>query len=204
MIKSVSLILFGVLVSLFGPVGQPDADSLARSIDGAQATSAAECFVIGGADLAADPDPPTYYRIDLVPTRSVPRTRSVEGYGDMFYQASPFGIAIGSDGSYQYKISVTFDGLPVFDGKNFVVWLTTPDLKNIRKVGVIDENGRIDGLVDWNKFLVVVSLEDATAPEGQRWSGPIAYRGMSRSGLMHTMAGHGPFEQEPCLTFGYQ
>jgi hypothetical protein len=28
-------------------------------------------------------------------------------------------------------------------------------------------------------------------------------RGMSRSGMMHTMAGHGPFQQENCARYGY-
>lgn len=36
------------------------------------------------------------------------------------------------------------------------------------------------------------------------WSGPVVLRGMSRSGMMHTMAGHGPFEQENCAAYGYE
>jgi len=35
------------------------------------------------------------------------------------------------------------------------------------------------------------------------WTGPVVMRGMSRSGLMHTMAGHGAFEQENCAAYGY-
>ena len=38
---------------------------------------------------------------------------------------------------------------------------------------------------------------------GAMWTGPVVSRGMSRSGLMHTMAGHGPFETEPCAVYGY-
>ena len=35
------------------------------------------------------------------------------------------------------------------------------------------------------------------------WSGPVVMRGMSRSGLMHTLAGHGPYEKEPCAKYGF-
>ena len=67
---------------------------------------------------------------------------------------------------------------------------------------MLDDTHRIQGEAGWNKFLVVVSLEEE--PEAvERWSGPIVLRGMSRSGMMHTMAGHGPFASEPCATYGY-
>ncbi|MGD2070011.1 MAG: hypothetical protein PVI57_15165, partial [Gemmatimonadota bacterium] len=59
------------------------------------------------------------------------------------------------------------------------------------------------GRVEWNKFLVVITLETVDDPSADAWSGPIALRGMSRSGKMHTMAGHGPFQQENCAAFGY-
>ena len=71
------------------------------------------------------------------------------------------------------------------------------------RIGTLDDTHRIRGEVAWNKFLVVVSLEDE--PDAvARWSGPIVLRGLSRSGMMHTMAGHGPYSSEPCATYGYQ
>ncbi|NND70223.1 MAG: hypothetical protein HKN43_01460 [Rhodothermales bacterium] len=158
--------------------------------------AAGECVV--------DDDPPRYYRIDLVPTRSIPRVRAATGFGDMLYQPSPFGVSVGENGNYQYRLKVAFSNLPVFDGKEFVVWLTTPDLATVTRVGAIGDDGTVEGRVSWNKFLVVVSLEDEGQSDATRWNGPVGYRGMSRSGLMHTMAGHGPFQQEPCATFGYQ
>ncbi len=155
--------------------------------------------------LNSDPDPPEYYRIDLVPTRNLPKIRMAKGFGDMLYKSSPFGVHIGKDGSYVYTINVSIENLPGFPNKEFVVWLTTPDLQSVTRLGPLDSDGKISGDVEWNKFLVVVSLEDEGLSENApRWKGPIAYRGMSRSGLMHTMAGHGPFQQEPCATFGYQ
>ncbi len=44
--------------------------------------------------------------------------------------------------------------------------------------------------------MVFVS-EEATA-DVQRWQGPILLRGLSPSGRLHTMAGHGPFEDVSC------
>ncbi|MDZ7808701.1 MAG: hypothetical protein U5K71_16570 [Gracilimonas sp.] len=62
----------------------------------------------------------------------------------------------------------------------------------------------MSGVVDWNKYIVVITLEEEVpAKNTNMWSGSIAFRGLSRSGLMHTMAGHGPFAQEPCAKFGY-
>jgi hypothetical protein len=40
-------------------------------------------------------------------------------------------------------------------------------------------------------------------PEVQRWTGPVLLRGSSPSGRMHSMAGHGPFEGEPCAVIGF-
>ncbi len=147
---------------------------------------------------------PEYYQIDLVPTKKLPGLSRAKGFADLVYNPSPFGVSLNASGNLVYSLQVKFENLRSFPEKSFVVWLTTPDLANVIKLGSLDANGSIQGKVDWNKFLVVVSLEDAADSELERWKGPIAYRGMSRSGLMHTMAGHGPFEQEPCMVYGYQ
>jgi len=89
------------------------------------------------------------------------------------------------------------------DGSSLVAWVTTPQLDQIKPLGRFSEELRVDGQTDWNKFLLVVTLEPASGDLGDIWSGPIVARGMSRSGLMHTMAGHGPFETEPCAVYGY-
>ena len=51
--------------------------------------------------------------------------------------------------------------------------------------------------------IVVITLEAADDPAATRWSGPIVFRGMSRSGMMHTMVGHGALQQENCAAYGY-
>jgi len=109
------------------------------------------------------------------------------------------------DGSYSYDLHVRVEGLRPRDDGDYVVWVTRSDLSEIRRVGVLDDTGRIRGSVAWNKFLVVVTLESAGAPaDAATWEGPIVLRGMSRSGRMHTMAGHGPFQAEPCVKYGYE
>jgi hypothetical protein len=152
--------------------------------------------------VACDPDPPRYYAIDLVTTRRVPGSARATGVADVTFRASPFGVALSPTGEYVYDLSIAIDDLAPAPAGAYVVWLTTPDLSRVVKVGALDDTHRIGAEVAWNKFLVVVSLEEE--PETvARWSGPIVLRGMSRSGMMHTMAGHGPFDSEPCATYGY-
>ena len=68
---------------------------------------------------------------------------------------------------------------------------------------MLDADTTTSGRVDWNKFLVLVTLEPSTEVTN-RWLGPVVMRGMSRSGMMHTLAGHGPYENEPCLKYGFK
>ena len=158
---------------------------------------------LGLAPVCADPDPPVYYAIDLVTTRRVPGSRRATGVADVTFRPSPFGIALSATGEYAYTLSIAIDELAPARTGAYVVWATTPDLSTVVRLGTLDDTHRIQGAVEWNKFLVVVSLEDE--PDAvERWSGPIVLRGMSRSGMMHTMAGHGPFASEPCAVYGYQ
>lgn len=150
-----------------------------------------------------DPDPPVYYAIDLVPTKKVTGARMATGRGDITFSQSPFGVALTADGQYVYNLAVAMENIRIPEGKAVDVWVTTPTLDEVVHIGRLGEDLTAKGSVSFNKFLVVVSLEDGTRPAGTSWSGPIIARGMSRSGLMHTMAGHGPFEAEPCATYGY-
>lgn len=150
----------------------------------------------------ADPDPPPYYAIDLVTTRRVPGSARATGVADVTFKASPFGVALSPTGEYAYTLSVSIDDLAPAPSGAYVVWVTTPDLSRVEKIGALDDTHRIAGEAAWNKFLVVVSLEEEPDTV-ERWSGPIVLRGMSRSGMMHTMAGHGPFSSEPCARYGY-
>lgn len=151
----------------------------------------------------ASVDPPEYYGFPIVSTRRVPGSGRATGVGLITFASSPFGFAVAPDGSYVYDLILSTERLlPPREG-TYVVWVTTPSLDQVRLLGALDEQGGIRGRVQWNKFLAVVTLEDRLDPQATIWSGPIVMRGMSRSGMMHTMAGHGPFETDNCAQYGY-
>jgi hypothetical protein len=185
-----------VAVTTLSGIGEAAADALDVAPP-APATPAA------AAVCAADPDPPAYYAIPLVTTSNVPGSGRSRGTAGVTYRPSPFGISIGPDGSYLYDVRIETQRIPEPRRGVYVGWVTTTQVDQVRRLGVMDEDGFIDGQVSWNKYLVVVTLERRDEPDADMWSGPIVLRGMSRSGMMHTMAGHGPFEEEKCAAYGY-
>ncbi len=147
---------------------------------------------------------PEYYRFPMVSTRRVPGTGNATGVGEVAFARSPFGVALAEDGSYHYDFTVRFERLKPARSGAYVVWTTTPELDQVVLAGELADPAAFSGKVAWNKFLVVVTLEPAFDPDATIWTGPIVIRGMSRSGMMHTMAGHGPFEEENCAAYGYE
>ncbi len=165
------------------------------------------CGALDGADAALRPGlrpGPEYYQFPMVSTRRVPGTGNASGVGEVAFSPSPYGIALGTDGSYHYDFTVRFERLSPARGGTYVVWTTTPELDQVALAGELTNPASFSGQVAWNKFLVVVTLEPAFDPDATMWSGPIVIRGMSRSGMMHTMAGHGPFEVKNCAAYGYE
>jgi len=150
---------------------------------------------------AVEPGAP-YYAIELVPTGRVPGTRQAKGEARVAFAPSAFGLAVNAAGQYVYDLSVEFSGLTPRDG-DFVVWVAKADLSEIKAIGALSDPSGLGASVSWNKFLVVVTLEAEATELGDTWQGPIVFRGMSRSGRLHTMAGHGPFQAEPCSKYGY-
>lgn len=145
-----------------------------------------------------------YYTIDLVTTKNIPGTGQATGKAVMKFNPNPFGISIAKDGSYQHRLDIQLKKVNKPKEGTFVAWVTTPSLDKVKLIGALDKDLKISGTVDWNKYIVVITLEEEVPGKNtDMWSGSIAFRGLSRSGLMHTMAGHGPFAQEPCAKFGY-
>lgn len=151
----------------------------------------------------AEPDPPAYYAVELVTTKRIPGTGLASGTGQVTFAASPFGVSLAPDGSYLYDVTVQLERMKAPRSGTLVAWATTTQVDEVRRLGPLDDRLRARGQVSWNKFLLVVTLEEADDPAAEAWSGPIVMRGMSRSGMMHTMAGHGPFQQENCARYGY-
>lgn len=196
-------VMLGIGVPAVGPpvVHGPMVDPSVDGLDVPLPTSSA--LPVGCTAWSALLDPPEYYGFPIVSTRRVPGTGRATGVGLITFAPSPFGVALAPDGSYVYDLILTTERLAEPREGAYIVWVTTPSLDRVRLMGALDERGGIQGRVRWNKFLVVVTLEPQFDPEATMWSGPIVMRGMSRSGMMHTMAGHGPFETDNCAQYGY-
>lgn len=152
---------------------------------------------------AADPGAP-YYAVDLVTTKKIPGTARAFGIGSVTFARSPFGVALSPDGSYLYDVRIRLEEMKKPATGTLVAWATTPQVDEIRRIGALDDALTVTGQITWNKFLVVVTLEAEDDPDSATWAGPLVLRGMSRSGMMHTMAGHGPFQRELCAKYGYR
>jgi len=146
---------------------------------------------------------PDYYTIDLVSTKRIPGSGQAVGKGEVYYASTPFGISLSDDGSYVYNLDISIEKLRPPKQGVYVAWVTTPQIDQIQRFGALTEAHQASGTVHWNKFLVVITLEPEDDQHATMWEGPVVLRGISRSGLMHTMAGHGPFEDEPCALYGY-
>jgi hypothetical protein len=147
---------------------------------------------------------PEYYAFELFTTKNIPGTGLAKGRAEMAVSGtSPFSVALGPDGNYIYDVAVSLDRMRAPRQGKLVAWVTTPEIDQIEPLGALDDNLRTSGVVRWNKFIVVVTLETDYDPTAETWLGPIVFRGMSRSGMMHTMVGHGALQQENCAAYGY-
>ena len=185
---------FGVALALTAPisaVARPDAESVS---DG---------FTPCSAVITAPRLPSSYYAIDMVPTKRVVGTGRAIGSGKVAFARSPFGVAVSPEGRYVYDLSLSIDRIKAPRRGVYTAWAASENLDEVTRLGVLGDDLTVSGRVDWNKFLVIVSLEASDEP-ADVWQGPIVMRGMSRSGMMHTLAGHGPYENEPCLKYGFK
>lgn len=155
---------------------------------------------------AATPAPAAvadYYNIRMSPTGRAP---GAVGYVKKTFAQSPFGIAVSVDGRYIYDVHLTVDGLRGPPNVEYTVWVAPPNLSPIVRLGVLNEEFELFGQVDINKFIMFVTAEqpgswnpdNGSKKTGNAWSGPILMQGISRSGMMHSASGHGPFEVENC------
>lgn len=142
-------------------------------------------------DCAAAPE-----EVALRPTQNAPGGR---GRMVLVQADSPYGIAVDAEGRHRYDIRLEVERLRRRDGASYVAWAATPELDRVARLGVLGPDNRVEATIVWNKFLVFVSEE--AGPDGERWAGPILLTGLSPSGRMHTMAGHGPFEGVACADY---
>lgn len=173
------------------------------------AVTAAAVLVGHGAPRPASPgicsiEGPEYYRVELFTTRNIPGTGVAKGFVDVTLSpASPFSVQLGADGSYRYDLTVSLTNMRAPRYGRLVAWVTTKEIDHVQRLGALDEHLEASGQVDWNQFIVVITLEETDDPAAEAWSGPVVFRGLSRSGMMHTMVGHGALQQENCAAYGY-
>ncbi len=134
--------------------------------------------------------------VRLSGTQSAPGSR---GSMVLTQPGSPFEITVDADGFQTFDIEIQVDQLRRRNGAVYVVWAAKPELDEYVQLGTLPEDNRLVGQVAWNQFLVFVS-EEASA-DVERWQGPIVLTGLSPSGRLHTMAGHGPFEAMNCQLY---
>jgi hypothetical protein len=184
-------------------------NEIRRLVQRATAASAAAIVLAAGAlmlaqrpvDAAAGarcaPAGPDPFLIDLVPTA---HANGARGAVAMRFAESPFGVSVTDDGRHVYHAEIRTSGLAAA-GDALVVWAATPSLDEVKKLGTLSAAGTLAGTIAFNKFLVFVTAE--ASADVSRWAGPILLRGISPSGRMHTMAGHGPFQGESCAKWGF-
>lgn len=159
----------------------------------------AAAAVLAAAPLAAqDPDPCSraalgrnYLTVEMEPTVRMP---GVDGCGRLAIEWSPFGIAVTPDGHVRYRLDLFVSGLdrPQRSGVpvTYVAWAVSPDLDEIHRIGVV-ENGRAQGSVWLNQYLLVVTAEED--PDVETMTGRIVIRGRSPTGWMEPFVHHDPY-----------
>lgn len=144
-------------------------------------------------DGAARADGP--YDIALFPTTAAP---AASGHARLVYAASPFGVAVTTDGRAKYDVQVTAAGLPAAGTSRtaaYVAWATSTDLAQWVRLGTVTNGTTTVGHVDMNKFLLVVTAEpDSSA---RTHAGPTVLHGTSPSGWLQNFLSHPLFRGIP-------
>ncbi|WP_419861700.1 hypothetical protein [Candidatus Palauibacter sp.] len=134
--------------------------------------------------------------VRLSGTQSAPGSR---GSMTLTQPGSPFEITVDEGGFQTFDIEIQVEQMRKRRGAVYVAWAAKPELDEWVRLGTLGEDNRLAGRVAWNQFLIFVS-EEASA-DVERWQGPIMLTGLSPSGRLHTMAGHGPFEAMNCQLY---
>lgn len=129
------------------------------------------------------------FDISLLAVSSVP---AASGRARLVYAASPFGVAVTSDGRAVYDIQVAAAGLPAPSTlgaySTYVAWAVAPDLSRWVRLGPVTNGSTTVGHADMNKFLLVITAE--SDPASASHSGPTILHGTSPSGWLQSFLTH--------------
>ena len=155
------------------PAGPADSRPATPSTGARSASAPADpCLEQEGAPSA------DLYCVTLLATRSAP---GATGEARLVPAASPFGLAVTADGRHVWELDLEIEGLPdpasLGPYGAYVLWVTTPLLDPVLRLGEVAD-GRVRlGPVAFDKFLVLVSAE--ASADVERRAGPLVLRGAS-------------------------
>lgn len=131
---------------------------------------------------------PAFFSVDLQPLRTA--QNRARGRAALWFPDSPFTVATTPEGFYVWSFTLKVWKLPRRPNTVYVAWLAAPDLDPLRKIGVVEEGKALSGRVDFdNQFIFFVTAE--RTPDVERPKGAVMLRGISRSGYLDSMFGHG-------------
>jgi suppressor of ftsI len=146
-------------------------------------------FLVGGrAEAQQRPcDPPAplgpsrdLYCIELVPA---PGITGASGTVELGHVAGPFTVAVTPEGFPRYRLILAAAGLPspstLGRFRTFVAWAAPPSMHPVRRLGTVHEGRNDLGVVDLEKFVVLVTAE--TGAQVREPSDRLVLRGQSPS-----------------------
>jgi hypothetical protein len=112
---------------------------------------------------------PGLHCIELVP---VPDIMEVKARAILGRAASPYGVAVTSDGRQRWAVTIHIDGLPQPDAfgpyRVYVAWAMTPTLESVTRLGPVRNGTTVVAEVALDKFLLMVSAEPDTMGSERR------------------------------------
>lgn len=129
------------------------------------------------------------YDIDLFATAKAP---AAQGHARLVFAQSPFGVAVTEDGHASYDVQITASSLPAPASLGrytaYVVWVTSTDLSEWHRLGVVTNGTTTLGQAELNKFLLVITAEADSAATAH--AGPTILHGNSPSGWLQSFLTH--------------
>jgi FtsP/CotA-like multicopper oxidase with cupredoxin domain len=122
------------------------------------------------------------YCITLEPT---PDLLEVAGVVTLGRAASPFGVAVTPAGVQRFDLTLVARNLPPpesLGARAYIAWVTTPTFDTMIRLGIVRNGTTPLGEVAFNKFLVLVSAENADTVHERR--GRLVLRGGSPGTIM--------------------
>jgi suppressor of ftsI len=145
------------------------------------------------ASLCTEPLTSALYCLELFASASA---GEAGGHVELRRAASPFTVAVTPDGRFAYELVARIEGLPdpasLGSYTTYVAWATPLEFDPVVRLGTVRNGDNDLGIVEFNKFLVLISAE--ASPDVSARAGPLVLRGRSPSSRL---AAHDMLAQAP-------